>query len=160
MEEKRLRKLKIRKGNNNQRKVTLFEEGEPVFVKDTERVFIGDDTTVGGIRISNKNFILNNSDKPPESEINDIFVNEIDKSAFLVENESSVIEIFPSLVSTCINVKKDIDDIDNLLKLLSSVCCNPAHFLATDLDNFPVFSDNILIDNTDTIRIKDIEYIK
>jgi hypothetical protein len=54
MHEKHLRKLKIRRGNDDQRKVTLFEEGELVFVKDTERVYVGDDTTLGGNKISNK----------------------------------------------------------------------------------------------------------
>lgn len=153
MEENRLRKLKIRRGNNNQRKVTLFEEGEPVFVKDTERVFIGDDTTIGGVRISNKNFITLDNNRPSGSETNDIFINEIKKSGYIIENDTSKIEIIPSLEDTCEKIKKEINDVNVLIDLLSSVCCNPANFLATDLDS-DTSRDNILLDNEDTIRIK------
>ena len=152
MQEKHIRKLKIRRGNDVQRKVTLFEEGELVFVKDTERVYVGDDTTVGGNKISNKNFITTISTKPSASEINDIFVNETDKSGFIIENTNSIIEIFPSLRSTCGDVQKDIDIIDTILKRLSAECCNGDIFLATDLDTLLV-PDNILLDNSDTIKV-------
>jgi hypothetical protein len=154
MEEKHLRKLKIRRGNDNQRKVTLFEEGEPVFIKDAERVYIGDDNTVGGIRVSNKNYITSDSNRPSGSEEDDIFVNETNKSGFIIENNSSIIQIFPSIVDTCEKIKNNIDDIDALLKRLSAECCNPAFFLATDLDT-ESFSDNILMDNGDTIKVKE-----
>jgi hypothetical protein len=153
MEENHLRKLKIRRGNDNQRKVTLFEEGEPVFIKDTERVFIGDDITVGGIRISNKNFITLDNNKPSGAETNDIFINETNKSGFIIENPSSIIQIFPSLVDICGNSQEDINNIDSILKRLSAECCNSDLFLATDLDT-ALFSDNILTDNGDTIKVK------
>jgi hypothetical protein len=154
MQKNHLRKLKIRRGNDNQRKVTLFEEGELVFVKDTERVYVGDDTTIGGNRISNKNFLLDTSVKPNESETGDIFVNQTDISTYMVDLTGGSIQIIPSLIGCCVNIKKDIDIIDNLLKRLSSECCNPDNFLATDLDSPPTFSDNILTDYSDTIRIK------
>jgi hypothetical protein len=154
MQENRLRKLKIRRGNNNQRKVTLFEEGELVFVKDTQRVYVGNDTTIGGIKISNKNFFTLDNIKPKEAETEDIYFDQIDKSTYMVDITGGSIQIIPSLDLCCTNIKKDIDIIDSLLKRISSECCNPDNFLATDLDNLPVFSDNILMDNTDTIRVK------
>lgn len=152
MEKNHLRKLKIRRGNDNQRKVTLFEEGELVFTKDTERVYVGDDTTIGGNRISNKNFLTTTSTRPSASEINDIFINETDKTGFIIESTNSIIEIFPSLISGCENVQKDIDTIDAILKRLSAECCNGDNFLATDLDTILV-PDNILLDNSDTIKV-------
>lgn len=152
MEENRLRKLKIRRGNNNQRKVTLFEEGEPVYIKDIERVFIGDDNTVGGIKISNKNFITLTNNKPISAVTEDLHFNEIDKSTYIIDNNGASIQILPSLVSSCINIKKDIDKMDTLLKKISAECCNPDNFLATDLD-VPTSYDNILMDNGDTIRL-------
>jgi hypothetical protein len=153
MQKNYLRKLKIRRGNDNQRKVTLFEEGELVFVKDTERVYVGDDETIGGSRISNKNFLLDTSIKPNEAETGDIFVNQTDISTYMVDLTGGSIQIIPSLLSCCVNIKSDIDIIDSILKRLSSECCNPDNFLATDLDT-PIFSDNILADNSDTIRVK------
>jgi hypothetical protein len=152
MQENRLRKLKIRKGTDDQRKLTIFEEGELVFIKDTERVYVGDDTTLGGNKISNKNFITTISNKPSGSEINDIFFNETDKSGFIIENSNSIIEIFPSLNDTCEDIQKDIDVIDAILKRLSSECCGGDIFLATDLDTILV-PDNILLDNSDTIKV-------
>ena len=154
MQENRLRKLKIRRGNDNQRKVTLFEEGELVFVKDTERVYVGDDVTVGGNRISNKNFLIESSIKPPVAQSGDIFLDQTDITTYMVDLTGGTIKIISSLASCCVNIKKDIDIIDTLLKRISGDCCNPDNFLATDLDNPPVLSDNILMDNTDTIRVR------
>jgi hypothetical protein len=154
MQKNNLRKLKIRRGNNNQRKVTIFEEGELVFVKDNERVYVGDDTTVGGNKISNKNFFTIDSIKPIGAETGDLYFDQIDKSTYMVDLTGGSIQIIPSLISCCVNIKKHIDIIDTLLKRISGECCNPDNFLATDLDNPPVLSDNILTDNSDTIRIK------
>lgn len=154
MQKNHLRKLKIRRGNDNQRKVTIFEEGELVFVKNTERVYVGDDTTVGGIKISNKNYFTIDSIKPNGAETEDIYFDQIDKSTYMVDLTGGSIQIIPSLIICCNNIKKDIDIIDSLLKRISGECCNPDNFLATDLDNPPLSSDNILTDNSDTIRIK------
>jgi hypothetical protein len=154
MQKNHLRKLKIRRGNDNQRKVTLFEEGELVFIKDTERVYVGDDNTTGGIKISNKNYFTFDSIKPIGAETEDLYFDQIDKSTYMVDVTGGSILIIPSVIACCINIKKDIDIIDSLLKRISGECCNPDNFLATDLDNPPVSSDNILTDNTDTIRVK------
>ena len=153
MQENRLRKLKIRRGNDNQRKVTLFEEGELVFVKNTERVYVGDDTTIGGNKISNKNFFTIDSIKPIGAETGDLYFDQIDKSTYMVDLTGGSIQIIPSLISCCVNIKTHIDIIDTLLKRISGECCNPDNFLATDLDT-PIFSDNILTDNSDTIRVR------
>lgn len=154
MQKNHLRKLKIRRGNDNQRKLTLFEEGELVFIKDSERVYVGDDATVGGIKISNKNYFTINSIKPSGAETEDLYYDQIDKSTYMVDVTGGSIEIIASIDKCCTNIKKHIDIIDTLLKRISGECCNPDNFLATDLDDPPVFSDNILTDNSDTIRIK------
>lgn len=154
MQKNHLRKLKIRRGNDNQRKVTLFEEGELVFIKDSERVYVGDDTTLGGIKISNKNYFTVNSIKPSGAESEDLYYDQIGKTTYMVDVTGGSIEIISSIDKCCTNIKKDIDIIDTLLKRISGECCNPDNFLATDLDNPPVFSDNILLDNGDTIRVK------
>jgi hypothetical protein len=154
MQKNHLRKLKIRRGNDNQRKVTLFEEGELVFTKDSERVYVGDDTTLGGNKISNKNYFTLDNIKPSGAVSEDLYFNETEKSTYMVDVTGGSVQIIPSSIICCVNIKRDIDIIDNLLKSISSQCCNPDNFLATDLDNPPVFSDNILTDNNDTINIK------
>ena len=44
--------LQIRRGTDAQRLTTLFAEGEPIYVVDTEKLYIGDGVTVGGIEVS------------------------------------------------------------------------------------------------------------
>lgn len=49
-------KLKIRRGTDTQRKSVILEEGELGYTTDTQRVFIGDGVTLGGITASTKVF--------------------------------------------------------------------------------------------------------
>jgi hypothetical protein len=58
-----------RRGKNSERVQVRFEPGELVYTTDTKRVYIGDGTTVGGIPVSNSNFIL--STFPTTSSIGD-----------------------------------------------------------------------------------------
>jgi len=46
--------LKLRRGTENERTSTVFEEGEPVYVTDTGELYIGDGTTAGGLRVRNE----------------------------------------------------------------------------------------------------------
>ena len=57
MIDRRIGKVKVRRGNNLQRKLVTFEEGELVYTTDTKRAFVGDGSTLGGNVISNKNYI-------------------------------------------------------------------------------------------------------
>jgi hypothetical protein len=83
-----------------------------------------------------------------------LYFDQIDKTTYMVDVTGGSIQIISSLISCCVTIKTHIDIIDTLLKKISGECCNPDNFLATDLDNPPVISDNILMDNSDTIRIK------
>ena len=44
--------LQIRRGTDAQRLTTVFAEGEPVFTTDTEKLYVGDGVTIGGILAS------------------------------------------------------------------------------------------------------------
>jgi hypothetical protein len=48
--------IKLRRGSNFDRLPIKFAEGEIVFTTDTKRVFIGDNTTNGGIFVGNQNY--------------------------------------------------------------------------------------------------------
>src|SRR5210317_913124 len=52
-------KIKFRRGTNLDRKQVTLNEGEPGFTVDTKRLYIGDGSTLGGITISTKNFLVN-----------------------------------------------------------------------------------------------------
>lgn len=42
-------KIQFRRGTNSERTTTIFADGEPVFVTDTETLYVGDGSTAGGI---------------------------------------------------------------------------------------------------------------
>lgn len=50
-------KIKLRRGNNDQRKHVIFDQGEIVSTTDTKRVYIGTGTLSGGFAVGSKNFI-------------------------------------------------------------------------------------------------------
>lgn len=51
-------KIKFRRGSNLDRKQVILNEGEPGFTTDTKRLYIGDGSTLGGVTISTKNFLV------------------------------------------------------------------------------------------------------
>jgi len=57
MIDRRIGKIKIRRGTDASRKLVKFEEGEVVYSTDTKRVYIGDGSTDGGKLISNRNIV-------------------------------------------------------------------------------------------------------
>lgn len=57
MIDRKIAKIKIRRGFDSERKTIIFSEGELIYVIDKKRIYIGDGITLGGVPISNKNFI-------------------------------------------------------------------------------------------------------
>lgn len=47
-------KLKFRRGTNDQRKVIIFDQGEPVYTTDTKRLYVGNGNLSGGMVIGSK----------------------------------------------------------------------------------------------------------
>jgi hypothetical protein len=50
----KIAKIKIRRGLDADRKTVIFDQGEPVYSQDTDRLYIGDGVSAGGLHISNK----------------------------------------------------------------------------------------------------------
>lgn len=46
-------KIKVRRGTNSDRKRVVLDEGEIGFTTDTQRLFIGDGNTLGGVNVAN-----------------------------------------------------------------------------------------------------------
>jgi len=148
----KLRRLKIRRGNEIQRKDVLFEEGEPVFTKDNKRVYIGDNKTIGGISSTTRNYVKPTAEIPPDSKKFDIIYAEDKKQGLIIEKNGNLRSIFPSFVDCCINIKKDIDIIAALLTRMEIECCNPDLMLIRDDE------DKILTDQGVWIKLKDYKY--
>jgi hypothetical protein len=57
MIDRKIAKIKLRRGFDSERKTIVFSEGELIYVIDKKRMYIGDGSTLGGIPVSNKHFI-------------------------------------------------------------------------------------------------------
>jgi hypothetical protein len=148
MEEKHLRRIKVRRGSNLQRKQVLFEEGEFVYVNDIKKLYIGDIKTYGGIKVSNNNRVILKKSKPIEADIGDILYNKLDKSTYIV-NKSEELELISYSVDDLYKHLKQIKELEDLLDKLEKFCCNNEFALDTD-DGVNIFTDY-----GDWIKVKD-----
>jgi hypothetical protein len=97
MIDRRIGKIKVRKGTDLQRKQIVFEEGELVYTIDTKRVFIGDGITLGGKRVTNKNYILNTLNLPNDAYYGDIVHDLTNKKTYIVGTDDGRDILNPSL---------------------------------------------------------------
>jgi Major tropism determinant N-terminal domain len=59
---RRIAKIKVRRGTDAQRKQVIFEDGELVLCSDIERLYVGDGETYGGNLLSNRCYLISNVD--------------------------------------------------------------------------------------------------
>jgi len=57
---RRIAKIKVRRGTDDQRKQVIFEDGELVLCSDIERLYAGDGITYGGNLLSNRAYVISN----------------------------------------------------------------------------------------------------
>ena len=127
MIDRRIGKIKVRRGTNLQRKPIIFEDGEIVYTIDTKRAFIGDDTTQGGNVISNINYITNVAGLPSNVEYGDIVHVETTKNTYIVGYDLDGITLKLILISAgniSDDLQKQIDDLYNQIKPLTG-CLTP-----------------------------------
>lgn len=157
MDEHHLRRIRIRRGTNSQRKEVLFEEGEFVYVNDIKRLYVGDRKTYGGVRVTNNNHVLDAAIRPINSDVGDLVYNKTDRSTYLIVKDGTLKKIIYSTDSNYL-LKKQLNALELLLLKLEKLCCNTEFALDTD------DSVNILVDYGDWIRVKEydlstIEYV-
>lgn len=58
MIDRRIGKIRIRRGTDAQRKGVVFPEGELVYSIDKKKIYVGNDTKYGGVLVSNKNYVV------------------------------------------------------------------------------------------------------
>ena len=143
---KQLRRIKIRRGTDAQRKLVIFEEGEPVFIRDTKRVYVGDNETQGGVLVSNKNIVTSEIIKPAEAIAGDIIHFETKGDTVIVDINGDLLPILTNIADCCVSIQADINIIDDILNRLRNECCNPVLRLITDDGR------DILLDNKDWIK--------
>jgi hypothetical protein len=89
MIDRKIAKIKIRRGTDAQRKLVVFEMGELVFTTDHKRIFIGDGITYGGRLASNINHIVTIADVPTNAQKGDIVFNKNTNITYIVDADVS-----------------------------------------------------------------------
>ena len=122
MIDRRIGKIKVRRGTNLQRKPIVFEDGEIVYTIDTKRAFIGDDSTEGGNDISNINYITTATGLPSNVEYGDIVHVETTKNTYIVGYDVDGITLKLILIASGnlnVELQKEIDDLYNKIRPLT-----------------------------------------
>lgn len=126
MIDRRIGKIKIRRGTDLQRANIVFPEGELLYTTDKKRVYIGDGSTTGGIIISNKNYIVAQLDPLPYNAIfGDIIFNKVDSTTYIVgsADNGSLSALLISDPNCCIQLKAQIDLLKTRINEISA-CVN------------------------------------
>lgn len=150
MEEKHLRRIKVRRGSNLQRKQVLFEDGEFVYVNDIKKLYVGDVKKYGGHKVSNNNQVILKKIKPINTDIGDLLYNKLDKSTYIV-NKDEELELLSFSTDNFYIYLSQIEELEKLVNDIEKYCCNAEFALDTD-DGI-----NILADYGDWIKVKDPE---
>jgi hypothetical protein len=144
---KTIRRIKLRKGTDNQRKLVVFEEGEPVYITDKNHVYVGDNKTYGGTKASNKNLTTQYNETPEEATQFDIIYFESTGDTKILDKDGTLLPIKTNLATCCEKIKQDINVINDLINKIQLYCCNPDIRLITDDDQ------DILGDNNDWFAV-------
>lgn len=114
MIDRRIGKIKLRRGTDQERQTIVFAEGELIYTIDDNRGFVGDGVTTGGLPISNKNFIVTSISPLPSKAIYcDIIHNITDSTTYIVGSASngSLSAILMCDIGCCNKLREDIDEV-------------------------------------------------
>lgn len=155
MIDRRIGKIKLRRGTDLQRKNVVLEEGEFVYTFDKQRLFIGDGQTIGGILVSSKNFITNAYGIPQKAEYGDIVHDQSAGKTYIVgrDNTNNLTLILIADADCCRKLQLRVDDLMTRLRALSS-CLLPDEGTGTideGDDGTGVIVDQPTNDNTSSI---------
>jgi hypothetical protein len=106
--------IKVRRGVEADRLVTVIDNGEIIFSNDKKRLFVGDGATSGGIVVGNKFWVTDSFNSLPEIQKND-FVYKTDTNGFyaLTGNNSSQSSSYALIggLEFLVNNKSSVNDI-------------------------------------------------
>lgn len=127
MIDRRIGKIKVRRGTNLQRKLVTFDEGEVLYTTDIKRTYIGDGSTLGGNVISNINYITTVAGLPANVVYGDIIHVETTNDTYIVGYDLDGVTLKLILIASgnfSDGLKKEIDDLYNKLRPLTG-CLTP-----------------------------------
>lgn len=157
MIDRRIGKIRIRRGTDSDRRSITFPEGELVYTTDNKRVYIGDGTSIGGVVISNKNHIVNQIYPLSNlAQYGDIIYDSIDKKTYILDydNFGSLKPVLIADSLCCVTLRNTLDDLNNKKTLILNCLQNrpqePTPPTQNDTLTFVIQPTNITIEYGDT----------
>ena len=130
MIDQRIGKIKVRRGTDSQRITNVFEEGEVIYSVDKKRIFVGDDVTLGGVPVSNRNYIIESLGFPPilPDDVlgGDIIFEKSTENTYITNWNGTEYELL--LIgdgNCCIRLKNQIDDLYTKLRTMTGCLYEP-----------------------------------
>jgi len=125
MIDRRIGKIKVRRGTDIQRKLVTFEEGELVYSIDKQRLYIGNGNTQGGILVSNRNYVKNFLGEPPivppEAVHGDIVYDKSTAKTYITKCTPLSCElILIADAGCCAKLQNEINTITDKIRVLSA----------------------------------------
>jgi hypothetical protein len=128
--DQRIGKIKVRRGTDLQRVQNTFEEGEVIYSVDKKRIFVGDDTTLGGVPVCNRNYIVDSLGFPPTLPDDvldgDIIHDKSSSTTYITRWTGTDYELL--LIADgncCVQLKNQIDDLYTKLRTLTGCLEEP-----------------------------------
>jgi hypothetical protein len=127
MIDRKIAKIKVRRGFDSERKTVVFSEGEVIYVIDKKRVYIGDGVTLGGNPISNKHYIVSVDGIPSDAIEGDIIYQKASDTTYILGYDNADVNkntllrypIFTKYTYTDLQAK--IDDLYAKLAILQAM---------------------------------------
>jgi hypothetical protein len=89
MIDRKIAKIKVRRGFDSERKTVVFSEGELIYVIDKKRMYIGDGVTLGGNPVSNKHYIVSVDGIPSDAIEGDIIYHKTIDTVYILGYDDS-----------------------------------------------------------------------
>lgn len=129
MIDQRIGKIKVRRGTDAQRVLNTFEEGEVIYSIDKKRIFVGDDVTLGGVPVCNRNYIVESLGFPPSipSDVlaGDIIFDKSQQKTYITNWTGTVYELLLISDTGCtVNLKTQIDNAYTKIRAMTG-CLDP-----------------------------------
>jgi len=129
MIDRRIGKIRIRRGTDAQRKSVIFPEGELVYSIDKKKIYVGNDTQYGGVLISNKNFVVDVLGSPqiPEDANYGSIIHEIStKKTYVVgyDTDKTTLKLFTMFDLNGEDIKINIDSLKQRLSAVEECLKN------------------------------------
>lgn len=135
MEENHLRRIILRKGYDSQRRQVILEEGEPVYTVDGNRIFVGDQETLGGSSVTNKTIISNDETNEIPQSLDLVYDTITHQTSIIDANGFSI-----SLDTASDDIWEKLNFIEDILSQVEDECCSTDCALITD-DNVIILAD-------------------